>query len=183
MSDWRSYDTVAEAYERVAAPRFQIVARHLLSLATPKPGARLLDLGTGTGVVPAAASATGLTLGAVVGCDLSSAMLARASLRMPGRHAVRSDVVQLPFVGGAFDVATANCVLSHVGDRHSVLREVGRVLARPVDHVWEDRRSRVVVEVDGLAFDRALPGDGHAQAPASAMWPHASRYRNGPGKL
>jgi ubiquinone/menaquinone biosynthesis C-methylase UbiE len=131
MTDWRSYDTVAEAYERVAAPRFEVVAGHLLALAAPRPGARLLDLGTGTGAVPAAAGAMGLALSAVVGCDLSSAMLARARSRAPGLRAVRADVGRLPFPGGAFDVATANCVLSHVTDCHSVLGEVGRVLARP----------------------------------------------------
>ena len=131
MSDWRSYDTVAEAYERVAAPRFQIVARHLLSLAAARPGARLLDLGTGTGAVPAAAAETRSHPQTVVGCDLSAAMLGRARRLAPGFLAVRADVNRLPFVNGAFDVTTANCVLSHVTDHRAVLREVGRVLARP----------------------------------------------------
>jgi hypothetical protein len=44
MNDWRAYDTVAEAYERVAAARFATVARHLLALARPPEGAQVLDL-------------------------------------------------------------------------------------------------------------------------------------------
>src|SRR5437879_4926550 len=47
MADWRSYDTIAEAYERIWAPRFEAVARHLLAAAPPVEGSRLLDLGTG----------------------------------------------------------------------------------------------------------------------------------------
>ena len=131
MSDWRSYDTVAEAYERIAAPRFQIVARHLLTLAGPKPGARLLDLGTGTGAVPAAAGEMRARPGTVVGCDLSPDMLARARSVVPLLRAVRADVLGLPFQDGSFDLVTANCVLSHVRDQQAVLREIGRVLARP----------------------------------------------------
>src|SRR3972149_880572 len=55
MSDWRSYDNVAETYERVHAPRFAEVARDLASLAGAGPGARVLDVGTGTGVAAEAA--------------------------------------------------------------------------------------------------------------------------------
>jgi ubiquinone/menaquinone biosynthesis C-methylase UbiE len=180
MSDWRSYDTVAGAYERVAAPRFQIVARHLLSLVAPKPGARLLDLGTGTGAVPAAAAAMGLTLRTVVGCDLSSAMLARACLRVPGRHAVRADVVRLPFVEGAFDVATANCVLSHVSDHHSVLREIGRVLTRPghfASSSWEMASDLYTTTWRELL--EAAIGAGAVQRAAEAVAPLEGHFSSG----
>ena len=33
MNDWRSYDEVAEAYERVHAPRLAVVARDLVAFA------------------------------------------------------------------------------------------------------------------------------------------------------
>ena len=59
MNDWRSYDGVAEVYERVHAPRFVAVARDLLALAGVSAGARVLDVGTGTGVAAAAAAAAG----------------------------------------------------------------------------------------------------------------------------
>ena len=50
MSDWRTYDDVAEIYERVHAPRFAEVARDLLALAQLEPPSRVLDIGTGTGI-------------------------------------------------------------------------------------------------------------------------------------
>ena len=46
---WQSYDRIAEPYERLWAPRFERAARHLLALIPLTPGARLLDVGTGTG--------------------------------------------------------------------------------------------------------------------------------------
>ncbi len=55
MNDWRSYDEVAETYERVHAPRLLEVARELVALAEVGEGQRVLDVGTGTGVAAQAA--------------------------------------------------------------------------------------------------------------------------------
>lgn len=172
MGDWRSYDTVAEAYERIAAPRFQIVARHLLALAAPRPGARLLDLGTGTGAVPAAAAERASQPRAVVGCDLSPDMLARARALVPRLHAVRADVIRLPFRNGAFDVITANCVLSHVRDHRPVLREIGRVLTLPgcfASSSWE--MSSDPYGAKWCELLEAAVGGGAAQRAADAVAP------------
>jgi ubiquinone/menaquinone biosynthesis C-methylase UbiE len=131
MADWRSYDTIAEAYERIWAPRFETVARHLLALAPPVEGARLLDLGTGTGAVASALGDRVRTLRAIVGCDLSPGMLGKARRRVPQLRLLVADVARLPLGDGCFDLATANCVLSHLADYHRCLAEVLRVLTRP----------------------------------------------------
>ncbi|PYQ37724.1 MAG: hypothetical protein DMF77_26135 [Acidobacteria bacterium] len=131
MADWRSYDTIAEAYERIWAPRFETVARHLLAAAPPVQGSRLLDLGTGMGAVASALADKIRTLRAVVGCDLSFGMLGKARHRVPQLRLVVGDMTRLPFRDASFDVATANCVLSHLADYQSGLAEVVRVLARP----------------------------------------------------
>jgi demethylmenaquinone methyltransferase / 2-methoxy-6-polyprenyl-1,4-benzoquinol methylase len=131
MADWRSYDTIAEAYERIWAPRFETVARHLLAVAPPVEGSRLLDLGTGMGAVASALGDKARTLRAIVGCDLSLAMLSKARHRVPQLRLVVGDVTRLPFRDASFDLATANCVLSHLADYHRALAEIVRVLARP----------------------------------------------------
>src|SRR5713226_7097399 len=41
MDDWRSYDAIAETYDRIWAPRLETVAGHLLALSSPAEGARL----------------------------------------------------------------------------------------------------------------------------------------------
>jgi ubiquinone/menaquinone biosynthesis C-methylase UbiE len=131
MADWRSYDTIAEAYERIWAPRFEAVARHLLAVAPPVEGSRLLDIGTGMGAVASALDEKLRTLRAVVGCDLSLGMLNKARHRVPQLRLVVGDITRLPFRHASFDLATANCVLSHLAEYHRGLAEVVRVLARP----------------------------------------------------
>jgi ubiquinone/menaquinone biosynthesis C-methylase UbiE len=131
MTDWRSYDTIADAYERTWGPRFQAVARHLLAVASPVRGARLLDLGAGTGAVASALGDETRRLRAIVGCDLSARMLNQARHGVPRLRVVVADAAQLPFRDSSFDLATANCVLSHVTEHRRCLAEVVRVLARP----------------------------------------------------
>ncbi|MBI1786554.1 MAG: hypothetical protein HYR60_03245, partial [Acidobacteria bacterium] len=48
---WWSYDGVAETYDRLAVPHlFTQPAKDLVALLKLPPGARVLDLGAGTGV-------------------------------------------------------------------------------------------------------------------------------------
>ena len=131
MADWRSYDTIAAAYERIWAARFEAVARQLLAVAPPVDGSRLLDLGTGIGAVASALGGKVRSVRTIVGCDLSLAMLGTARHRVPDLRLIVADVVRLPFRDASFDVATANCVLSHLADYPRGLTEVVRVLARP----------------------------------------------------
>jgi ubiquinone/menaquinone biosynthesis C-methylase UbiE len=131
MADWRSYDTIADAYGRIWAARFEEVARHLLAVAPPLEGSRLLDLGTGIGAVASALGGKARSLRTMVGCDLSLAMLSQARHRQPDLHLAVADVVRLPFRDDSFDIATANCVLSHLVDYRHCLAEVVRVLGRP----------------------------------------------------
>jgi ubiquinone/menaquinone biosynthesis C-methylase UbiE len=128
MSDWRSYDLIASRYDDAWGRRFAAVAERLWESVELRPGARVLDVGTGTGMVPRALGARAERLAAVVGCDLSLGMLSQAKSRMPGLHAIAGDAMRLPFRSSSFDTATASFVLSHVPDRELVLSEFLRVL-------------------------------------------------------
>src|SRR5919197_4252645 len=78
QSDWRTYDGIADDYARVHAPRMALPGRDLVRFVGVTVGARVLDVGTGTGVVArAAAEATGPE-GIVAGVDQSLAMLRHA---------------------------------------------------------------------------------------------------------
>jgi ubiquinone/menaquinone biosynthesis C-methylase UbiE len=172
MEDWRSYDAIAGAYDRTWAPRFEMVARHLLALTPPAEGARLIDLGTGTGALCGALGEKLQTLRQVVGCDLSFAMLTQARRRVAALHPIVADATQLPFRSGSFDLATANCVLSHFEDYRRALREIVRVLTRPSAFaaacwgpVSDDLSATWKELLDGVA------GEGTAQRAADAVAP------------
>ncbi len=138
MSDWRTYDTVAETYERVHAPRLAEPARDLVAEVGVGPGDRVLDVGTGTGVAAeAAAEAGALALGA----DESVEMVVVGRRARPGLRLLASQAIDLPFRDGAFDIVVGNFVLAHFNKYETALFELVRVI-RPGGRIgltsWSD---------------------------------------------
>jgi ubiquinone/menaquinone biosynthesis C-methylase UbiE len=124
MQDWRSYDDVAELYERVHAPRFMEPAGDLLTMAEVGAGARILDVGTGTGAAAEAARASGAN---VVGIDPSLGMLRVAAGARHGTPFVAAEAIDLPFRDGAFDAVIGNFVLAHFTKPKTALYDILRV--------------------------------------------------------
>jgi ubiquinone/menaquinone biosynthesis C-methylase UbiE len=125
MNDWRSYDDVAETYERVHAPRLLEVARELVAYAQIGDGSRVLDVGTGTGVAAEAALEAGAR---VVGIDPSVAMLRVGLRERPAIPFAAAEAIDLPFRNGPFDAVTGNFVLSHFRRYETALFDMIRVL-------------------------------------------------------
>lgn len=123
---WRSYDSVAEAYERAAVPRFLQLARDLVAVAAPSSAGPFLDVGTGTGLVARILRASFGPECLVVGLDPSFGMLRRA--RVHGSQLAAGMLPRLPFRDSTFDIVTANLVLSHLVDYEAGATEAVRVL-------------------------------------------------------
>ena len=113
MDDWRSYDGIAETYERINAPRLAQPAGDLVALAQPPHGGRVLDVGTGTGVAASAAASLLGPEGVPVGVDVSLGMLAQAARSRPSLRLAAAEAIDLPFRDATFDAVTANFVVSH----------------------------------------------------------------------
>lgn len=146
MNNWRSYDDVSETYERIHAPRFAEPARDLVALAAPSEGARVLDVGTGTGVTAEAAAALIGSRGVVVGADLSTGMVRTGHRARPSIRLVAASGIDLPFAGGAFDVVVANFVVSHFTNYETGLYEMIRVLrpgGRLALSAWSDLKDEL----------------------------------------
>ncbi|MGH9189308.1 MAG: class I SAM-dependent methyltransferase [Acidimicrobiales bacterium] len=86
-------------------------------------GARVLDVGAGTGAATRAVLAAGA--GAVVAVDAAFGMLANHAADRP--PAAVADAVALPFVNSSFDAAVAAFSLNHLSEPAAGLREMARV--------------------------------------------------------
>jgi len=123
----------AETYENYFVPAmFRPWANILLQHATLRPGERVLDVASGTGVVAREAAARVGDQGRVSAVDISPAMLDVArGLPVPTGAEIdwqTGEASALPFADASFDVALCQHGLQFFSDRLAAAREMRRVL-------------------------------------------------------
>jgi SAM-dependent methyltransferase len=174
-----TFDDIADGYARWWGPVIAPEAVKVLDLVAPVlngGAARVLDVGTGTGVLAISALQRWPRV-RVTGVDPSGEMLEvagdRASAFLPAavtkRYArVVAGADAIPFEDAAFDVAVSSFALQLVPDRGAALREIRRVLASGATFAWvswletdrvyePDRVANAVL--DGAGFDPPEAGD------------------------
>jgi ubiquinone/menaquinone biosynthesis C-methylase UbiE len=149
----------AERYERWVVP-FVVGpwVPALLDLADLRPGERVLDIATGTGVVARLAARRVSPGGTVTGLDLNEAMLEQAK-RLPLPPGLTVDwrqgtALALPFVDRRYDVVLCQQGLQFFPDRLKALGEMRRVLTpsgRLAVSVWAGPSPYFVAMRDGLS--------------------------------
>jgi demethylmenaquinone methyltransferase/2-methoxy-6-polyprenyl-1,4-benzoquinol methylase len=126
----RHYDRVAAGLSFGQDPRWR---RAMVESVDARPGERVLDVATGTGLVAQAlVRRYGCT---VVGLDQSREMLSAAEARVAGAAElsgritlVAGEAERLPFADGEFDHLTFTYLLRYVDDPAATLRELARVI-------------------------------------------------------
>lgn len=122
--DWRSYDEVADAYDRVRGPVHDAPTRDLVAAVELPRGGRLLDVGTGTGL-----AARAVDDGVAIGVDVSIGMARIARAKGLERVALAA-AVDLPFRNDTFDAVVSAFVLHLVPKYETALFDMARVLRR-----------------------------------------------------
>lgn len=153
----------ADAYERGFARLTVHAAGPLLDAAGVSIGARVLDVGTGPGVVAGAAAARGAAVTAV---DAEPSMIEAAARNVPGLDVRLAVLPDLPLPDGEFDVVTGNFVIHATGDPAAVLAELRRVL-RPGGRLaltcWNDPAppvlgiAREAIDAAGVTWPPDVP--------------------------
>lgn len=107
--------------------------RELVRAIDPRPGQRILDVATGTGMV--AAALVRRSAGQVVAIDQSEAMLETARTRLERQPHLATQITfvsgeaeHLPFADAEFDALSFTYLLRYVDDREATMRELTRVV-------------------------------------------------------
>jgi demethylmenaquinone methyltransferase/2-methoxy-6-polyprenyl-1,4-benzoquinol methylase len=122
----RHYDLLSSTLSFGQDPRWR---RALVKALAPTPGARVLDVATGTGMV--AAELLARTDCTVLGIDQSAQMLGAARARFAGNDRVElleGQAEALPFADHSFDALTFTYLLRYVDDPAATMRELARVV-------------------------------------------------------
>jgi SAM-dependent methyltransferase len=119
-------DAMASEYER-QTPWTRMRLENVRLLVDPRPGDRVLDVGSATGTISHYLSTFGCD---TVGVDLSPAGVARARRLHPELRFEVADAAALPFPDASFDKVVAADVTEHLDDLglRGMLAEARRVL-------------------------------------------------------
>lgn len=114
----------SDGYERFMGRWSRLLAPMFVSFAGVTEGDRVLDVGSGTGALAAAAHAIQSVL--VTGVERAPAYVRYAREHEDGRFEV-GDALALPFADDAFDRTLSMLVLNFVPDPAAALQEMARV--------------------------------------------------------
>jgi len=144
----------AATAERVAehgARQVETVRGELTRLVTFRGDERVLDVGTGAGVL---ALAVAPLVGEVVGVDVVPELLAAARREAPANATfVEGDAEKLPFEAGEFDLVACRRTLHHVRRPELAIAEIARVTA-PGGRVLVNDQVAPVDPLAGIELDR-----------------------------
>ncbi|HZT93479.1 MAG TPA: class I SAM-dependent methyltransferase [Gaiellaceae bacterium] len=144
-----AYDEFMGRYSTRLAPLFA-------DFAGVRPGARVLDVGAGTGALTAALLARDAT---VVAADPSPEFAAVLRERFPEIEVHEAPAESLPVGAGEFDLALAQLVVAFMSDAPAAVAEMARVSRRVAVCMWG------VAEVDMFAaIDRTAEAIGASRA-------------------
>jgi ubiquinone/menaquinone biosynthesis C-methylase UbiE len=133
---WQVTGNAAETYERALVPAvFAPWAPHVVALADPQTGERVLDIACGTGLIARLAAERVGRTGNVTGLDLNPGMLSfAASITSPDPATSapitwrEASATNMPLPDAAFDVVYCQLGLQFFPDRPAAMREMYRVL-------------------------------------------------------
>lgn len=134
VRDAASYDSLTAEFDRFTQRLSHPLAERMVAFAGLRPTDRVLDVGTGTGVVALLAGEKLGADGKVVGIDLSAPMLSAAKSKAARQSLAglvefcQMDAEALSLKDSSFDVCLSLFALLHFPDPRESLREIFRVL-------------------------------------------------------
>jgi 2-polyprenyl-6-hydroxyphenyl methylase / 3-demethylubiquinone-9 3-methyltransferase len=156
-NDPAQYDDLADEWWRPhgAFAMLHWIAEARAALVPPAegPGAVLVDIGCGAGLLAPHLAGKGYTH---IGVDLTT-----SALRLAGQHgvvAVRGDALSLPLPAGSADIVVAGEILEHVADLAQAVSEACRVLRPGGTLVLDTIAATTLAKVVVVTVAERVPG-------------------------
>lgn len=122
------FDQAAADWDALEVKETHVRLREIVAGLGIAPGAAVLDVGCGTGILLPLLRENMNGDGHVVALDLSGEMLKRALGKRQKAVYVQGDAQGLPLPEGTFDWVLCNAVFPHFADKSRALAEISRVL-------------------------------------------------------
>lgn len=168
------FDLVAGGYDNPSLRHFAFCADYMVNRLRPRPGSKVLDVATGTGVVAVAAGQVVGPSGRVHAIDLSENMMAKAQMNVDKMALANvdfhtMDAGALEFKSRYFDYVLCSFGVFFLEDMEKAVRDWVRVLKpggklmysvftrdafQPMANLFRDRLLSYGVEVDEAAWYR-----------------------------
>ncbi len=157
----RVFDENVEFFRRPIPEDVERRTQQIVAAAKLKAKDRVLDVGTGTGVLIPHIQRCGVR--DIIGCDLSEPMLAEARKRYPGVKFWCGDVIDIPAALGPFDAIFFNAVFGNMWNQQDTLRvsaghlhRNGRII---ISHPMGAAFAKKLAAQDPRMIPHTLPGE------------------------
>ena len=176
-----SYEQVVDAeLQRFWGWSYDGFVNHLVEMTEIQTGDRLLDVATGTSVIPLKLVSRGDPLGKIIGLDITYSMLEKGRKKISKRgvgeliSSVCANAMAMPFQNGWFDVILCGLATHHLDvsilldEMSRLLRPGGRLTIADVGGSAAWRRPPISWAIRTATFIYFLPKEGYARARAES---------------
>ena len=164
------FDSVSSTYDELNF--LSVTARRFVELAQLSAGTCVLDIATGTGIIPLLAVEQLGAAGKITAIDISAEMIARAKRKLSALANIQlqvGDAERLDFPDASFDAVLCASSLFFVPDMDQALREARRVLnpegyvmfnsfepgfLQPLRQLWNERLQKHDIKLGSLPVHR-----------------------------
>ena len=157
----RVFDDSVESFRKPIPVEVQRRTEQIVAAAKLEATDRVLDVGTGIGVLIPHIQRFGVL--EIIGCDLSESMLAEARIRYSEVKFWRGDVVDIPPAFGPFDAIFFNAVFGNMWNQRDTLRiSAGHLTRRGriiISHPMGAAFAQELAAKDPKMIPHALPGE------------------------
>ena len=122
----RRFNELVDVFDRPQPPEVMARLREVVASAELRPGAVVLDVGTGAGVLTPLIQSHHPS--AVLACDVAEKMLQRVQHKYPAVRTFHTDIVSLALASTSLDAVFMNGMYGNIADKPAACGNAARML-------------------------------------------------------